>query len=236
MVLFECAKETHNKHMKSSQIIKRLGERIRELRKKKGLSSDKLAELVGREGSFIRRLETGRFKNIPDEIEKIAQVLGVSLADLLEEHDEKRPPSLEKIAKRVNFLPVVAAVRAGPPGEPVQFKYAEKTYPYVGKLPCKENECFVIEVDGDSMEPTLERGDFVLVKKIEAYPMQFPENFENKIVVAANEEWEYTIKRLKKIDNQYFLVPDNPEYPIQKPNGWHIVGIAIERLPKPEKL
>jgi len=235
MILLDCAEKTHNKSMNES-IIRRLGERVRELRRAKGLSSDKLAELIGREGSFIRRLETGRIKSIPEDIEKIAQALGVSVAELLEEHDERKPPELERIARRVKFLPVVAAVRAGPPGEPVQFRYTEKTYPYIGELPCKENECFVIEVDGDSMEPTLKEGDYVLVKRIDAYEMRIPENFINKIVVAANEDWEYTIKRLKKIDKQYFLSPDNPKYDIQKPNGWHIIGVAIERLPKPEKL
>lgn len=210
--------------------------RIREIRKKKGISSDKLGEMIGMSGAAIRNIEAGRRKIKVETLEKIAQALGVSVAELLEEHDEKKPPSLEKIARRVKFLPVVAAVKAGPPGEPVQFRYTEKTYPYIGELPCKEEECFVIEVDGDSMSPTLKEGDYILVKKIEAYEMRFPENFVNKIVVAANEDWEYTIKRLKKIDNEYFLVPDNPTYPIQKPNGWHIVGVAIERLPKPEKL
>jgi len=216
----------------SDEVLKK----IREIRKKKGISSDRLGELVGLSGPAIRNIEAGRRKIKLETLEKIAQALGVSVAELLEEHNERKPPSLERIAKKVKFLPVVAAVRAGPPGEPIQFRYTERTYPYIGELPCKEGECFVIEVDGDSMFPTLKEGDYILVKKIEAYEMRFPENFTNKIVVAANEDWEYTIKRLKKIDNEYFLVPDNPVYPIQKPNGWHIVGIAIERLPKPEKL
>ena len=220
-------------HMK---ITKETLKKIRELRKQKGWSSEKLGELVGLSGAAIRHIETGRRELKLPMLEKIAQALGVSVAELLEERDERKPPSLERIARRVKFLPVVAAVKAGPPGEPVQFRYTEKTYPYIGELPCKEEECFVIEVDGDSMSPTLKEGDYILVKKIEAYEMRFPENFVNKIVVAANEDWEYTIKRLKKIDNEYFLVPDNPTYPIQKPNGWHIVGVAIERLPKPEKL
>ncbi len=90
MILLNCAKKTHNNHMEKSQIIKRLGERVRELRKAKGLSSDKLAELIGREGSFIRRLETGRLKNIPEDIEKIAQALGVSVAELLSSPEEKK--------------------------------------------------------------------------------------------------------------------------------------------------
>ncbi len=210
--------------------------RIKELRKKKKLSSDKLGEMVGLSGPAIRNIEAGRRKLKLETLEKIAKALGVNLSELLEEQDEEKIPSPEKMIKKVKFLPVVASVRAGKPGEPIQFKYAEKTYPYVGEFPCKENECFVIEVDGESMEPTLKEGDYILVKKIESYPMLFKENFENKIVVAANEDGEYTIKRLKKIDNQYFLVPDNPKYELEKTNNWKIVGVAIERLPKPEKL
>ena len=164
MVLFECAKETHNKHMKSSQIIKRLGERIRELRKKKGLSSDKLAELVGREGSFIRRLETGRFKNIPDEIEKIAQALGVSVAELLSSPEEKKS-KLEEVEEitDVVLLPVVADVPAGGlEGGDVEIEdYLPAPKSMLAGAP-KEFAAWW-RVSGTSMTPEINPGDLVLV-------------------------------------------------------------------------
>ena len=223
-------------YMKEKEITEKTLKKIRELRKEKGISSDKLGELVGLTGGAIRHIERGQRKLTLPLLEKIAQALGVSVSELLEERSEEEPPQLKHIAKKVKFLPVIAAVKAGTPEEPIQFKYTSKTYPYVGELPCKEEDCFIIEVDGDSMSPTLQKGDYILVKKIDKYPMLIPENFENKIVVAANENWEYTIKRLKKIGKKYYLVPDNPQFEIEEINDWQIVGVALERLPKPQKL
>jgi len=223
-------------YMKEKEITEKTLKKIRELRKEKGISSDKLGELVGLTGGAIRHIERGQRKLTLPLLEKIAQALGVSVSELLEERSEEEPPQLKHIAKKVKFLPVIAAVKAGTPEEPIQFKYTSKTYPYVGELPCKEEDCFIIEVDGDSMSPTLQKGDYILVKKIDKYPMLIPENFENKIVVAANENWEYTIKRLKKIGKKYYLAPDNPQFEIEEINDWQIVGVALERLPKPQKL
>ncbi len=221
---------------KEINVSKKIGQKIREIRQKKGISQLELANLVDTSQSHIANIEAGR-RRIPFEVlERIAKALGVSVAEIVEEPDESQPPPLDRIAKKVILLPVVASVRAGSPGEPLQFRYTEKYYPYYEKLPCKENECFVLEVHGDSMFPTLHDGDYILVKKIESFPVRFPENFKNKVVVAANENWEYTIKRLKEINGKYFLVPDNPLYQIQEVDGFKVVGVALERLPKPEKL
>jgi len=215
-----------------------LAQNIRRLIKERGLTQQELADKVGISRVHLNNILTGKKgKRIPQEtLQKIAQALGVSVSELLEERSEEEPPQLKHIAKKVKFLPVIAAVKAGTPEEPIQFKYTSKTYPYVGELPCKEEDCFIIEVDGDSMSPTLQKGDYILVKKIDKYPMLIPENFENKIVVAANKNWEYTIKRLKKIGNKYYLAPDNPQFEIEEINDWQIVGVALERLPKPQKL
>ena len=211
------------------------GKKIRELRKAKGLSSDKLAEIVGTAGAYIREIELGKSQPSLRMLEKIAQALGVSVAELLEEPNPEIPPKLERLIRKVKFLPIVGAVKAGPPETPIEYQYTDKAYPYIGELDC--DECFVIEVDGNSMYPTLQDGDYVLIRPIEKYPIVIPENFENKVVLVANENWEYSLKRLKKIDGQWVLIPDNPSYEILKPNSeWKILGVALERLPKPEKL
>ena len=219
----------------SMEITKETLKKLKEIRKQKGLSSDKLGELVGLSGSAIRNIEAGRRKIKLETLEKIAQALGVSVAELLEEANPGIPPKLERLIRKVKFLPIVGAVKAGTPQTPIEYQYTDKAYPYIGELDC--DECFVIEVDGNSMYPTLQDGDYVLIRPIEKYPIVIPENFENKVVLVANENWEYSLKRLKKIDGQWVLIPDNPSYEILKPNSeWKILGVALERLPKPEKL
>ena len=69
---------------------KALGLRLKELRKRKGLKQDKLAELVGLEPNSICNIETG--KNYPSmqSLEKIIEVLEVTFTDVFkfEQHAE----------------------------------------------------------------------------------------------------------------------------------------------------
>ena len=58
---------------------KKLGKRIKELRKQKGLTQEQLAELINLEQNSISVIESGR--NFPTlvTLEKIANILGVEL-------------------------------------------------------------------------------------------------------------------------------------------------------------
>lgn len=60
---------------------KKLGKRIKELRKNKGFTQEQLAELIDMEQNTISVIESGR--NFPTlvTLEKIAKVLGFELAD-----------------------------------------------------------------------------------------------------------------------------------------------------------
>lgn len=60
---------------------KKLGKRIKELRKQKGLTQEKLAELINMEQNSISIIESGR--NFPTlaTLEKIANILEVNLSD-----------------------------------------------------------------------------------------------------------------------------------------------------------
>jgi transcriptional regulator with XRE-family HTH domain len=60
---------------------KKLGKRIQELRKKKGYTQEKVAELISMEQNTISVIESGR--NFPTlaTLEKIANVLDVELSD-----------------------------------------------------------------------------------------------------------------------------------------------------------
>lgn len=66
-----------------------LGDKIRELRKKRGLTLDKLAELTGSSKSYIWELEN---KNPPrpsaEKLSKIAEQLGVTIEYLLDTKNE----------------------------------------------------------------------------------------------------------------------------------------------------
>jgi transcriptional regulator with XRE-family HTH domain len=68
--------------MKTNKVL--LGERIRDLRKTKGLTQEQFAELIGVEQKHVSRLELGKSFPPFDRLEKIAQVLGVPLKDIFD--------------------------------------------------------------------------------------------------------------------------------------------------------
>ncbi len=74
--LVKCACDRDNKWVK-------LGQQIKEIRLKRGLTQEDLAERSGLGVSHIARLEQGRRKATIDTLQKIADVLGVQVKDLI---------------------------------------------------------------------------------------------------------------------------------------------------------
>ena len=67
----------------------RIGKRIAELRKAKGLTQAQLAEKTGFSQSNIGRIETGRYSVGLDVLAKIAEALGASVELISKENDGK---------------------------------------------------------------------------------------------------------------------------------------------------
>lgn len=64
------------------EVYKKIGERIVELRKSRGLRQIDLASRTGMEDSAIRRLEKGKTNPTVKTLLTVAEALSVSLADL----------------------------------------------------------------------------------------------------------------------------------------------------------
>lgn len=69
---------------KQSSITDRFGERIRSLRKERGLSQEALAEFSGLDRTYVSGIERGVRNIALRNIEALAKALRVSLADLFE--------------------------------------------------------------------------------------------------------------------------------------------------------
>ena len=77
-----------------------VGKRLRELRIRKGIKQEKLAEMVGMEPTSISNIETG--KNYPSflNLEKIINVLGVTFLDVFQfEHQQESKDLIAEINK-----------------------------------------------------------------------------------------------------------------------------------------
>jgi len=70
--------------MSKEEILKKFGDKIRKLRKEKGLSQEELAEKANLHRTYIGMIERAE-KNITLlNISKIANALGISLKELME--------------------------------------------------------------------------------------------------------------------------------------------------------
>jgi len=83
-----------------------LGERIRELRKIRGLTQEQLAELVDVEQKHVSRLELGKSFPTIERLEKIAVALNVQLRDFFEfihlADPDTRTNSINEMLKGLN--------------------------------------------------------------------------------------------------------------------------------------
>lgn len=69
----------------------KFGKRVKELRKSKQLTQEQLAEIIDLEPTNVSKMENGMHFPGPDNIEKIANALNVSIQELFEfEHFNKR--------------------------------------------------------------------------------------------------------------------------------------------------
>ncbi len=69
---------------KSTSITQKFGSRVRTLRKARGLSQERFAELCGLDRTYISGIERGVRNVSLRNIEILALVLGVSIADLFQ--------------------------------------------------------------------------------------------------------------------------------------------------------
>lgn len=72
------------KYLRDEQFIKKLGERIRELRTQKGLTIQKLADIAGLEYIQLSRIERGKINTSVSHIAKLAQSLETNCSDVFD--------------------------------------------------------------------------------------------------------------------------------------------------------
>ena len=69
---------------KPGDILKRFGDRVRELRKDDGYSQESFADVCGLDRTYMGGIERGERNVALRNIGKIAEALGISLSELME--------------------------------------------------------------------------------------------------------------------------------------------------------
>lgn len=185
------------------------GQKIKKARKWAGLTLRQLAQRISRTDGYLSLLENGHLKVKLNELEKIAQALGLTMSQILEENYSplaSPEPEGPRAHPKLRPIPVLNYAQCGgwrdftdldyPPGIAQRYEFAETPDP----------NAFYVVATGDSMVGgRIEEGDLLLVSP--NTPV------ESGDVVLAKSEEGITVKKFYPKGNFVILQPLNPDYP-----------------------
>jgi len=233
------------KTQKCVKVMSDIGKRIRKLREVLRLTQKQFGERIGKSWRTVQDWEAGK-SSIPDHtLRFISSTFGVSYEwlktgqgemwekrekALLEELEAKTREVLEKLVR----IPIVGRAGAGFPESPADMDVVG--WVLVSKETFQKGGKFSVQVSGDSMEPTLHDGDFVVFKAYVGDGSDIP---SGKVVVVRNYSGELIVKRLTRVNGSIVLTSDNPKYPPipsekAQEEEWRIVGVAVEAIKRVE--
>ena len=177
-------------------------QRLKELRRTRGLSQVALAKELNLTQQAVGKWETGRSQPDPDTLRRLADFFDTTVDYLLDRSDTPRPaPILPYTAAGEHPIPVIGTVRAGCGAlaleEDCGVEYARVKDP---------QNYFYLLVKGNSMEPRIQEGDIALVHK------QNTLEDGDLGVMVFGEDGEGTLKKFIRRGNAVVLQPFNPDY------------------------
>ena len=169
--------------------------RLKNARKNKGFTQAEIAKKLFISQAAYSKYETGAASPNPETLAKIAEVLGVSVGDLLGKSADSQNPNRIRV-------PVLGRVAAGIPIEAIEeiIDYEELDAEEYGHA-----EYFGLKIAGQSMEPKISDGDVVIVRRQ-------PDVESGEIAVVLVNGYDATVKRIKKSPQGVTLIPSNPAY------------------------
>lgn len=197
-----------------------LKERLVKLRTDKGLSQYELAKILKLSRGQISNYELGSRQPDYETLKKLADFFNVT-TDYLLGHDiatllpESFPAPVEEVP-----IPILGSAPCGPSSTAIQEILGRI---YIDKKTYEQGEHFALYAKGDSMLPTINHGDIVLVRKQSAV-----DNGQVAVVLIDGEE--SCIKRIYFNGNSCILQSDNQKYPPRsvKPEVVMILGRVME--------
>lgn len=184
----------------------KLSERIKQLRKEKGMSQQDLANVFGYKSfTTIQKWEDGSAMPPSKNIASLAEVFNISIEDLLEDREEQI------------LVPILGTVKAG------NHHYISEQWLGQEAVLASESlhgEFFYLEVLGDSMiEARIYPQDLIYVRK-----QNRVENGEIAVILV---DEEVTVKRVFYDRDTVILHPENAVYPDRI---FHISDLEEEKI------
>ncbi len=200
-----------------------IGSRIKEARTKKGLSQEALADKIGISKRTLINYEKEEQEPTVSTIINIAKFCTIDELWLLTGKNENNTNNTVN-SYQIDVLNIKASAGTGIENQIVEVIDTILLDKNLFKTPINPAKIKLIQVSGDSMFPTLNDGDFVLIDETKAYGVDgiYAINLHNQIL----------IKRLKfRLDGSIQIISDNKEYEMEvyNPNETqiplHIIGL-----------
>lgn len=200
-----------------------LANKLKEMRKAKGLTLESLAEKVGTSRQTIHRYENGTISNIPPEkVVLLAEALDTTPTRLMGWEEQEEFPTFDNIiAITTKRLPILGDIACG---EPI---YASEEYESYAVTDASLDADFCLRAKGDSMiGARILDGDIVFIRSQSSV-----DNGEIAAVIIGDEA---TLKRVYYYpsDEKLILSAENPKYASlvyvgEELNQIKIIGKAI---------
>lgn len=209
-----------------------LNKNIKHLRTIKGLSQQGLADKIGIDRSTISRIENNEIETTIDNAIKIADILNVSINDLLNKDlrfDNAEPIDIDD---DVIQIPVYGTIKAGIPIESqtdiIDYVEIPKSWMKGGK------QFYGLKISGDSMFPKYQENDIVIFEQNNDTSL-----YNGKDCAIMINGTESTFKKLLVNEQGIVLQAYNPAYDIMMFSKEQVeqlpikvVGIAKEKRTK----
>lgn len=194
------------------------GERIKQRRKELGLSAEYLAKKLKVSAATVYRYENGGIEKLPvDILEPLSQALDTTPAYLMgwavTSKPTKVPPGFEPLPK-MKRVPLIGEIACGQP-----ITAEENLEGYVA-VPDEWRADFTLTCRGDSMEPRIQNGDIVAIRK--------QPDVEDGEIAAVRIDCDATLKHVYHYPDRLVLQPENTAFPPIVLVGEEINTVCIE--------
>lgn len=215
-----------------------LGSRIKELRKKSGLSQERLSKELNKlyglktDRVMISKWETGFQTPVINTIKCLAQFFNVSIDFLNGDETQTThfPFPSPNITEDYTTFPVIGEIAAGWEGYMLEPDWEGETVDipnsYLKGRP--REDFFVLQVKGDSMYPLYHENDKVLIYK------QSSLDYSGQIGAIVFEDDHITLKKVEFIPGETWLrmIAINPTYPPKRIENEELEQCRVLGIPK----
>lgn len=197
--------------------------RLKDLRKTKGVSQQDLADYLNVSRVSYLRYENNQQDPSTDTLLKLASYFDVSLDYLLCNTPKPETSSIQGLVqlKDDRRVPVLGRV---PAGVPIQAIEEIDDYVYVDSDLYKSGVLFALKVIGDSMSPDIQEGDIAVVLQTQTV------DWSGQIYIVRINGDDVTVKKVIESSAGLELIPMNPKYGSMKYTKDQVRDLPIEIL------